>query len=378
MRRKGSLFAEAEASDPNLNRLESGQTLECGSAEELRQVFSGMAPDYMTAQDPFEEKPRQRAANVYIDPTALAAAIKERIVGQDAQIDGLAMCVCNHLKKKDPKKPLTVMLPGPTGTGKTATAKCLAEELQKVLGKENFPFILINCNEMREGYRISQLIGSPAGYVGYGDKCVMEPLRKTSTALIVFDEYEKAASDIHTAVMNWMDSGRVTLSRAKDGEEAELDCAGSVIVLTSNIDMSVGKRTRMRFDTGEGADVAERASDSDRCRKAMVANGFRPEIAGRVSYFFEFNELSAADIRKITELTLCRKAAEYGLNVTEVSSPLLDALAERYGIGTFGVRVLESDLDRLIGEKVTEAPDADAEYALSGTPDDITVTRREA
>lgn len=71
-----------------------------------------------------------------VDSVKLADKIKTRIIGQDAQVEGICKCVCNHLRKKSPKKPLVIMLPGPTGVGKTATAQYLAECLQEMFGTE--------------------------------------------------------------------------------------------------------------------------------------------------------------------------------------------------------------------------------------------------
>lgn len=357
-----------------LNMLVLGENVEYHSARELMQAFKDMQVDYDVESSP--DVPVRTRGGFFIDPVKLSAAMKEQIVGQDSQIEGIASCVSNHLKKRHPQKPLTIMLSGPTGTGKTATARCLAEILQRAAGREEFPLILVNCNELKEAYRISQLVGSPAGYVGHEERCMMEPMRKTSRAIIVFDEYEKAHPDIHTAVMSWMDSGRVTLSRASKGASMDYDCTGSIIMMTSNFTVATPRLISANSSGAGELSDGRITSDNDRYRNAMVKSGFKPEIAGRISYFFEYNKLSASDIEKIIELTVRRKAYEYGVELDCVVPELLKAMSARYGVGTFGVRALESDLDRLIGERIDGEGNHDGRFVMAGTPDNIVLREK--
>lgn len=378
----------------SLRKLVLGQSIVCSTVKELKTLFTGMRVEYPTIKQA-DSHMRIVAENVQqakadsgswvgvqnINSAELAAKIKERIVGQDAQIEGLAERVCNHLKKPNPKKPLTVMLPGPTGTGKTETARAIASELQARFGSNNFPFILINCNEYQEDYRISQLIGSPAGYVGHNESCVMEPVREAETALIVFDEYEKAHSSIHTAVMNWMDTGTITLSKPDENGKMEYDCTKYIIIMTSNIDMKRGIKSHMKFNIqNDIASSIDSAQDlrmtNDACRKIMVANGFKPEIASRISYFFEYKQLTPKDMKKIMAITLKNKAKEYGINVVEIADELVESMNDKYQISSFGVRSLESDLDSLIGDAINEGIDCNAEYKVAGTVEHIILTRR--
>ena len=377
-----------------LRKLISGQRIVCSTMQELKTLFADMRVEYAaieqadvpirvdtaTAQQPVASEVQQGTVKS-INATELTGKIKERIIGQDAQVEGLVARVCNHLKKPNPKKPLTVMLPGPTGTGKTATARAIASELQERFGRDNFPFILINCNEFQEDYRISQLIGSPAGYVGHGESCVMEPIRKAETAIIVFDEYEKAHSSIHTAVMNWMDTGVITLSKPDENGKMEYDCTKYIIIMTSNIDMQRGINSHMKFNIASASIRSGNVSQgsqtaNDACRKIMVANGFKPEIASRISYFFEYKQLTHEDIKKIMVLTLKNKAKEYGLNVVEIADGLVESMNNKYRVSSFGVRSLESDLDSLIGDGIECEVDVNAEYKAAGTLECITFTRR--
>ncbi len=369
---------EYHGQSEDLRSLLSGNVIYCNSARELKAVFSSMQADFAEERSTREEgEPEQQSVRHIlpvrkIEPVELANKVKEQIIGQDAQVEGIAVSVSNHLRKINPKKPLTIMLPGPTGTGKTATAKAFAESLQEIYGKDALPIITINCNEYKEEYRISQLLGSPAGYVGYGDGCVMEPVKHSDCVIIVFDEYEKAHSSIHSAVMNWMDTGIITLSKSNENGASEYDCKRSIIIMTSNIDMNGAPQTNMgvQFRIGQDRGAVQSAicnrMANDRCRQVMVANGFKPEIASRIAYFFEYKQLTVEDIRKIMILTFKNKAKEYGCNVANIESELANDIQSAYGVSQFGVRSLESDLDRILGMQIPMELDASAQYDVKG------------
>lgn len=379
---------EYRGQSENLRSLLSGNTVYCNSVQELKAVFTSMQSDFaeesrtVSATQPEQQQERRILPVKKLNPVELANEVKGKIIGQDAQVDGIAVSITNHLRKPNPKKPLTVMLPGPTGTGKTATAKAFAESLQGIYGKEALPIITINCNEYKEEYRISQLLGSPAGYVGYGDGCVMEPVKNSDCVIIVFDEYEKAHDSIHTAVMNWMDTGVITLAKSGENGASEYDCKRSIIIMTSNIKMNgasqVGSRGMwFRFGAQRAVQsVINTRQANDRCRQIMVANGFKPEIASRISYFFEYKQLTPEDIAKIVILTFRNKAKEYGCNIADIDRRLVSDIQSAYGVSQFGVRSLESDLDRVLGTQIPSDIDASTQYNVSGRLDNMEFTRR--
>lgn len=365
-----------------IRSLLSGNEIEFATLAEMKEKFLEVKADYMpqTTTEQSDTPIRKLLGCKIINQQWLAAKIKEQIVGQDAQIDGIALSVCNHLRKRNPKKPLTIMLPGPTGVGKTATARLLAEILQEVFGKEQLPLIVVKCNELKEEYRISQLLGSPAGYVGYSDPCMLQPLKRTNSAIIVFDEFEKAHSSIHTSVMDWMDSGKVTFSHIDEGEETgEYDCAASIIIMTSNIDMG-GSAPDMRFviSPQNAATVQQTTSThetNEHCREVMRRGGFKPEIAARIQYFFEYKALSPADIKKVLVLAFKKKAKEYGAIIDSVSESLTTDIHRRYAGSRFGVRPLENDLDEKLGQQIPQSVlTEDKHFNAGGTLDNIIFT----
>lgn len=314
-----------------------------------------------------------------IDPVKLANNIKSRIIGQDAQVEGITKCVCNHLRKKKPKKPLVIMLPGPTGVGKTATAQELTECLQAIFGKDEFPLIYVKCNEFKESYRISQLTGSPQGYVGHDESCMMSVAVRTGRFVLLLDEFEKLHPDISTAVMQWMDTGKVTLSRIENGRDsADYDCRGSIFILTSNIDMRDDSFSSLRFTVpGENAQAPQAStaiSSDDRCRRIMVNNGFKPEIAGRISRFFEFKRLTKNDIAQIAVLVFKSKFSEYGFIVDAIESGLLEDIQFHYTSSKFGVRPLENALDEVLGAQLPPPPVDEQHIKVGGTVERLIIT----
>lgn len=361
----------------------SGACPQFTNARELRDYFARARSEYSQPHSATENTSEMKPQRVVrqrkiIDAARVAERVKESIIGQDAQVDGIVKSVCCHLRKPKPKKPLVMMLAGPTGVGKTETARKIAGILQEEFGKEQFPLIIVKCNEFRESYRISQLLGSPAGYVGHDEPCLMEPIKKSDSAIIVFDEFEKANSEIHTVIMDWMDTGKITLSRIEDdGISAEYDCAASIIILTSNIDISGGTSVSMRFDLTDDREriVDHTFSKDDRCRRVMVRNGFKPEIAGRVSKFFEYRPLSKADLSKIAVIAFKNKFMEYGFIVDEISDELRIDIEQSFEVSKFGVRPLENALEEVLGEQLPAVPaEGERHLRVGGTLRRLTFT----
>lgn len=359
------------------NALLSNSCPEFTNAGQLREYFSRARSEYTEPNNivtnvsvPLPQRAvRQRKI---INSSQIAKRVKDSIIGQDAQVDGIVNSICCHLRKPKPKKPLVMMLAGPTGVGKTETARKIAEVLQEEFGKEQLPLIIVKCNEFRESYRISQLIGSPAGYVGHDEPCLMWPIKKSDSAIIVFDEFEKANSEIHTVIMDWMDTGKITLSRIEDDDaSAEYDCAASIIILTSNIDMHDGTSVSMRFDfsTNIERNVPDAIpSNDDRCRAIMVRNGFKPEIAGRISKFFEYTPLSRDNLVKIAVLAFKNKFIEYGFVVDEISDELRDDIENHCIVSRFGVRPIENALEEILGAQLPEVPiEGEKHLKVAGT-----------
>ncbi len=379
-------FPQYDGENPLFRRLVTEKHLTFESEAEMKRAFSNAKSIYappVQRNTQTENMPSNGERIVHVstamDAQTLADEIKADIIGQDSQIEGIARCVCNHLRKKSPKKPLVIMLPGPTGVGKTATAKKLAECLQARFGETEFPLINVKCNEFKESYRISQLTGSPQGYVGHEEACMMSPATRTGRFVLLLDEFEKLHPDIVTAVMQWMDTGKVTLSRIEEGKDsADYDCQGSIFILTSNIDMQNGRESSLRFlisnESVQLNNEATTISADDRCRRIMVNNGFKPEIAGRIARFFEFKKLTKADIAQIAVLTFKKKFIEYGFVVHSIEASLLEDIQSHYTSSQFGVRPLENALEEVLGTQLPPLSEDEKRIKVGGTIENLIIT----
>ena len=380
-------FPTYNGSNEFLRRLIADRGATFNSIEQVQEAFCSARSDYnppdrvRTLHRAVQGENSERIVHIptVLDPIELASDIKSQIIGQDIQVDGICKSVCNHLRKKSPKKPLVIMLPGPTGVGKTATARRLAECLQERFGEGAFPLISVNCNEFRESYRISQLTGSPQGYVGHDESCMMSVASKTGRFVLLLDEYEKLNSEISVAIMQWMDTGKITLSRIEDGKEnAEYDCRGSIFILTSNIEMRETAISPLRFAVrrADGLVPHESVTEStdDRCRRVMVNNGFKPEVAGRISRFFEFKSLSQEDITQIALLVFKNKISEYGFIVDDIKQELVDDIKSHYTSNDFGVRPLENALDEVLGSQLPAPSDCEQHIEVGGTIKHLVIT----
>jgi len=270
--------------------------------------------------------------------------LHERVVGQHAAVHAVADTV-RHARAglAEPDRPLgSFLFMGPTGVGKTELVKALSERLfatEKAL-------IRIDMSEYREPHTVARLIGSPPGYVGYGDGGQLtEPVRRRPYSVILLDEIEKAHPEVCNVLLQVLDDGRLT-----DGEGRTVDFTNTVIVMTSNLGAGQAKRS-LGF-TGTDADPAE-----DRMR-AAAKQAFLPEFLNRIDELVVFEALTEEQVRDIGEM-LCRRIAErlyeqHGVELT-VEPELVARLAAEGFDPEFGARPLRRHLRRTLEKELTRA-----------------------
>ncbi|MBJ7554748.1 type VI secretion system ATPase TssH [Marinomonas spartinae] len=159
----------------------------------------------------------------------LAETMKQRVVGQDHALDLIAKVVqTSRAQLADENRPNGIfMLTGPSGVGKTETALTLAQE---VYGSED-NITIINMSEFKEEHKVSLLLGSPPGYVGYGEGGILtEAVRRKPYSVILLDEMEKAHPGVHDIFYQVFDKGMI-----KDGEGRDIDFKNTIIIMTSNV-----------------------------------------------------------------------------------------------------------------------------------------------
>jgi len=228
----------------------------------------------------------------------LSDKLKENVIGQDIAIDKISRSIRRHrLGINNPNKPIgSYIFLGSTGVGKTLMAKKIAEE---VFGSSD-ALIRVDMSEYQEKHSISKLIGSPPGYIGYDDGGQLtDKVKNNPYSVILFDEIEKANSDVFSTLLQVLDDGHMT-----DGLGRKVNFKNTIIIMTSNLGIKklqeFGKG--IGFDTNNGSFVD--ADIRERELKKELKKFFAPEFLNRIDDIIVFNNLNQNDISKIVEIEL--------------------------------------------------------------------------
>ncbi len=222
-------------------------------------------------------------------------AIQKRVIGQKEAIKAIANAIRRSRAgiSEEDKPTGSFMFLGPTGVGKTETAKALAEFL---FNDEN-ALIRLDMSEYMERHTVSKMIGSPPGYVGYEEGGQLtELIRRRPYSVVLLDEIEKAHSDVFNILLQILDDGRLT-----DAKGRKVSFKNTIIIMTSNVGSDyISNMAPLGFVT-KGQDKKESLRD-----KVMEAlkDRFRPEFLNRIDEIIIFNYLSQEEIRKIVDLEL--------------------------------------------------------------------------
>ena len=221
--------------------------------------------------------------------------LKNSIIGQDEAIDKLASSIKrNKIGIRNPNKPIgTFLFIGPTGVGKTELAKVLTD---KVFGNKSEHLIKLDMSEYNEKHSISKLIGSPPGYVGYGEASQLsEKVRQQPYSVVLFDEIEKAHSDIFNILLQILDEGQLT-----DSVGRKIDFKNTIIIMTSNIGLNkIQDNIKIGFNVSEDND-----KNNLLILEKSLKNYFKPEFLNRLDDIIYFNYLSFDNILKIVDLQI--------------------------------------------------------------------------
>jgi ATP-dependent Clp protease ATP-binding subunit ClpA len=301
-------------------------------------------------------------AAALLDEAELLRELKTRVYGQDSALEVTARRVSRHVGRSQPRKPATVFAVGPTGVGKTETAKALAESLGQLLNGRWSSLVRLNMNEYQERHRVSQLLGAPPSYVGYGDGTqLIEQLAAQPESVVLFDEIEKAHPDILVALMSAMDTGELS-SPAPTARGRVIDCRRAIFFFTSNIDAASVIAALDAVDRpGESVDAA--------CRRHLGASGIRPELVGRIGAFLVFRPLSDLARAEIATAALVRVASEYSLAVEMIDPEIVSSIVNRPYEG-LGARPDEYYIDDMLGAEFARyaATAANRTIRLVATP----------
>ncbi len=265
--------------------------------------------------------------------TRLEAELERRVIGQPEALAAVANAVRRaRAGLQDPNRPTgSFIFLGPTGVGKTETARALAE----FLFDDEKALVRLDMSEYMEKHAVARMIGAPPGYVGYEEGGQLtEAIRRRPYSVVLFDEIEKAHPDVFNVLLQILDDGRLT-----DSQGRTVDFRNTVLIMTSNI----GSQYILEMGTQNWEQVETKVLE-------LLRQTFRPEFLNRVDDVIIFRPLSSQDIAKIVDLQIKRverlvAERKLRLEVTPAAKQLI--VADGYD-PVYGARPLKRAIQRLL------------------------------
>ncbi|MGC3961498.1 MAG: ATP-dependent chaperone ClpB [Verrucomicrobiota bacterium] len=258
--------------------------------------------------------------------------LQQRVIGQKAAV----VAVSNAVRRsrsglQDPNRPIgSFIFLGPTGVGKTETARALAE----FLFDDEQAMVRIDMSEYMEKHTVARLIGAPPGYVGYEEGGQLsEAVRRRPYSVVLFDEIEKAHHDVFNVLLQVLDDGRLT-----DGQGRTVDFKNTIIILTSNI----GSHIIQEYFMDSRVTVGAKTTMEDKVMSELKRH-FRPEFLNRVDDVIIFQSLDEAELGRIVDIQLGRlekRLAQQNLTL-DVDKSAKALLAKEGYDPQFGARPLK-------------------------------------
>ena len=273
---------------------------------------------------------------------SLEKNLHKRIIGHDNAVTAVANAIRrNRAGLRNKKRPPSFIFVGPTGVGKTELAKAIASEL---FGSED-SIIRLDMSEYMESHSVSKFIGSPPGYVGYDDAGQLtEKVRRNPYSLILFDEIEKAHSDVFNILLQILDDGRLT-----DAQGRIVNFDNTIIIMTSNAGSNLNTNG-IGFNKDSEPLVEARAMDA-------LKNSFRPEFLNRVDETIVFHTLSKEELLQIVDLMLneiTTELAERNIHIT-FSKEVKEYILEKGYEAKYGARPLRRAIQKYIENELAES-----------------------
>ncbi|MGJ4124438.1 ATP-dependent Clp protease ATP-binding subunit [Corynebacterium macclintockiae] len=277
--------------------------------------------------------------------------LHKRIIGQDDAVKAVSRAIRRtRAGLKDPKRPSgSFIFAGPSGVGKTELSKALAEFL---FGDDD-PLIQIDMGEFHDKFTASRLFGAPPGYVGYDEGGQLtEKVRRKPFSVVLFDEIEKAHTEIYNTLLQVLEDGRLT-----DGQGRMVDFKNTVLIFTSNLGTrDISKAVGMGFSSSGEADEETQYERMKQKVDDELKKHFRPEFLNRIDDIVVFHQLTREQIVQMVDLLLGRvrtalQAKDMDLELTEQAKSLL---AKRGFDPVLGARPLRRTIQREIEDHLSE------------------------
>ncbi len=268
--------------------------------------------------------------------------LRQRVVGQDDALQTISNAASrSRAGLQDSNRPIgSFLFLGPTGVGKTEVSKALAE----FIFDDESAMLRVDMSEFMEKHSVARLIGAPPGYVGFEQGGILtEAVRRRPYQVILFDEVEKAHSDVFNILLQVLDDGRLT-----DSQGHVVNFTNTIIILTSNLG------SKFLVDLAEGKKV-ETVSEKV---MEVVRGHFRPEFLNRLDEIILFNKLSRKNIANIVEVQFARLAKRLEIrNIhLKLEKSAADYLSEKGFDENYGARplkrVIQREIENILAEKI--------------------------
>ena len=281
----------------------------------------------------------------------LETSLHERVIGQDEAVNAVARAIKrSRIGLQDPNRPIgTFMFLGPTGVGKTELSKALAESL---FGNEN-ALIRMDMSEYMESHTTSKMIGSPPGYVGFDEAGgLTEKVRRKPYSVILFDEIEKAHTEVLNILLQILDDGRLTDSHGK-----VVNFKNTVIIMTSNIGARIiTDKKRLGFASEERVKEKNEYEETKKEVLAELKKQFRPEFVNRIDEIIVFHKLTEFEIKQIAEIMLSKiqdRLREKKIEI-EFNEEAKNLIITKGTDNIYGARPLRRAIQTMVEDKIAE------------------------
>jgi ATP-dependent Clp protease ATP-binding subunit ClpB len=276
----------------------------------------------------------------------MESRLQKRVIGQREALEAVANAVRRSRSGlQEPNRPIgSFIFLGPTGVGKTETARALAEFL---FDDEN-AMVRIDMSEYMEKHTVARLIGAPPGYVGYEEGGQLsETVRRRPYSVVLFDEIEKAHHDVFNVLLQVLDDGRLT-----DGQGRTVDFKNTIVIMTSNIGSPI-----IQEYYGSGQLDAKGHAEMENLVRTELKTHFRPEFLNRVDDIIIFHSLDEAQLAHIVEIQLERLAKRLAAQqlTLDVDASAKKLIAQEGYDPQFGARPLKRAIqDQLLDPLATK------------------------
>ena len=279
----------------------------------------------------------------------MGSALMGKVIGQDDAVKKVVKAIQRgRVGMKDPSKPVfSGILIGNSGVGKTE----LAKQIAKYMFDSEDSLIRLDMSEYMDKISLTRIQGSAPGYVGYDDANVLDKIRRKPYSVVLFDEIEKAHSDVFNLFLQMLDDGHMT-----DSHGRKVSFKNCIILMTSN----VGTKTVKDFGSGVGFNTKTKSDRKDEEIKGILEKElkkkFAPEFINRIDEIIYFRDLGKEEILKIVDLELTKtksRAADLGFELI-VTEDMKSHLVEVGYDPQFGARPLKRAIQRWIDDYITE------------------------